>query len=243
VATEHDVPAATVVSNTEDVYLRVRSMVLNGEIAPGAVISQVKLARELGVSTTPLREAMRLLQSEGLLLAEHNRRTRVAPLSPRDVDAVYASRILIESLAVRLTVAAMRADDVRVLREDLEAMVGAAELRDTALWEPVHRRFHHRLIAGCGPAMTRIVEPVVDRSERARRYSMFGSPARTWEVGNDEHQAIVEACEARDAELAARLLARHLARSALTVLAKISPEDEPVAVRGALQLVASAPTA
>jgi DNA-binding GntR family transcriptional regulator len=229
--------STSALSNTQDVYLRLRGMVLNGEIAPGAVISQVQLSRQMGVSTTPLREAMRLLQSEGLLLAEHNRRSRVAPLSPSDIDAVYASRIVVESLAVRLTVATMRQADAVGLREDLEAMMAAAELRDLAVWEPVHRRFHGRLIVGCDPALTRILEPVVDRAERARRYSMFGSPARAWEVGNDEHEAIVEACEARDAELAAGLLARHLARSALTVLAKVAPEEEPVAVRAALQLV------
>jgi DNA-binding GntR family transcriptional regulator len=222
--------------NTQDVYLRLRGMVLNGEIAPGAVISQVKLSREMGVSTTPLREAMRLLQSEGLLLAEHNRRSRVAGLSPSDIDAVYASRIVVESLAVRLTVSGMREGDAVALRQDLEAMKAAGELRDLAVWEPVHRRFHGRLIAGCDPALARILEPVADRSERARRYSMFGSPARAWEVGNDEHEAIVLACEARDPELAAGRLARHLARSALTVLAKVAPDHEPVAVRAALQL-------
>ena len=69
---------------------------------------------------------------------------------------------------------------------------------------------------------------------------MFGAPSRTWEIGNDEHESIFAACEARDAELAAALLARHLARSALTVLTKIAPEKEPVAVRTALQMVQGA---
>lgn len=75
-----------VVSNTADVYTRLREMLLNGEIPAGAILSQVKLARQLGVSTTPLREAMRLLQAEGLLIAEHNRRSQVAPLDPGDID-------------------------------------------------------------------------------------------------------------------------------------------------------------
>src|SRR3954467_14981008 len=88
--------------NTEDVYLRLRELLLNGEIPAGTVLSQVKLARELGVSTTPLREAMRLLQAEGLLIAGPNRGSRVAPMDPKDIDAVYASRILIEALAIRL---------------------------------------------------------------------------------------------------------------------------------------------
>lgn len=224
------------VSNTEDVYTRLRDLLLNGEIPPGTVISQVKLARELGVSTTPLREAMRLLQAEGLLIAEHNRRSRVAPLDPSDIDAVYASRILFEALAIRLTVPGMVPADHEALRGDLQAMRAAADAQDLRAWEPVHRGFHRRLLSG-SDAIQGIIDPVLDRSERYRRSSLFGSPARTWEIGNDEHEAIVEACESRDVERASGLLARHLARSALTVLAKIAPEKDPVAVRAALALV------
>jgi DNA-binding GntR family transcriptional regulator len=63
---------------TEAVYQRVREAILNGEIAAGATMSQVALADELGISRTPLREALRMLQSEGLVDAERNRRVRVA---------------------------------------------------------------------------------------------------------------------------------------------------------------------
>ena len=225
------------VSNTQDVYLRLREMLLNGEIVPGTVISQVTLARELGVSTTPLREAMRLLQAEGLLIAEHNRRMRVAPLDPRDIDAVYASRILIEALAIRLTVPTLTAADITSLRGDLDAMTQAGRAEDISAWEPVHQHFHHSLISGCDEALARIIDPVADRTERYRRTSLFRSAARTWEIGNDEHESIVDACAAGDATLASVYLARHLARSALTVLAKIAPEEDPVAVRSALQMV------
>jgi DNA-binding GntR family transcriptional regulator len=225
------------ISNTQDVYSRLREMLLNGEILPGTVISQVTLARELGVSTTPLREAMRLLQAEGLLIAEHNRRSRVAPLDPRDIDAVYASRILIEALAIRLTVPTLSAADLAELRGDLDAMAEAAQCKDIGAWEPVHRSFHHRLISGCDEALARIIDPVADRTERYRRTSLYRSAARTWEIGNDEHESIVDACQAQDAALASVLLARHLARSALTVLAKIAPDEDPIAVRSALQMV------
>jgi DNA-binding GntR family transcriptional regulator len=224
-------------SNTEGVYTRLREMLLNGEIEPGRVLSQVKLARGLGVSTTPLREAMRLLQAEGLLVSEHNRRSRVAPLNPADIDAVYGSRIVLETLAIRITVPDMTGEDLQALRDDLEAMAEAAKTRDIRKWEPAHRVFHRRLTSGADEAVARITEPVVDRTERYRRSTLFGSPARAWEIGNDEHEAIVEACEVSDPELAGARLARHLARSALTVLAKISPEDEPVAIRAALQIV------
>jgi DNA-binding GntR family transcriptional regulator len=233
---ETTAPRGNGVSNTEDVYAHLREALLNGEIPPGTVISQVKLARELGVSTTPLREAMRLLQAEGLLTAEHNRRSRVAPLDPKDIDAVYASRILFEALAIRLTVPGMTKDDLQALRANLETMREAGDAQDLRTWEPVHRDFHRRLLRG-SEAMERIIDPLLDRSERYRRSSLFGSPARTWELGNDEHEAIVAACEARDPQEAAALLARHLARSALTVLAKIAPEEDPVTVRTALDIV------
>jgi DNA-binding GntR family transcriptional regulator len=228
-------------SSTEDVYTRLREMLLNGEIPPGTVLSQVQLARELGVSTTPLREAMRLLQAEGLLIAEHNRQSRVAPLDVQDIEAVYASRILIEALAIRLTVPRLSPTDLDALRNDLGAMTDAAAARDLSAWEPVHRVFHRRLVSGCDAALDRIIDPVVDRSERHRRSGLFGSTARTWEIGNSEHESIVAACEARDAGQASVLLARHLARSALTVIAKVAPEADPVTIRTALQVVAERP--
>lgn len=233
-------PRGPRVSNTEEVYTRLREMLLNGEIPPGTVLSQVKLARQLGVSTTPLREAMRLVQAEGLLIAEHNQRSRVAPMDPKDIDAVYASRILMEALAIRLTVPALTAADDDALRADLHAMEEAARAQDISTWEPLHRTFHRRLINGSDPALTRIIDPLVDRCERYRRTSLFGSPARAWELGNKEHEAIVAACEARDANQAALLLARHFGRSALTVLAIIAPEENPEAVRSALHLVSRA---
>ena len=232
-----DVQPYRAVSNTEDVYTRLRAMLLNGEIAPGAVLSQVKLARQLEVSTTPLREAMRLLQAEGLLIAEHNRRSRVALLDPRDVDAVYASRIVMEALAIRLTVPGLAAADIAMLRGDLYKMREAGEAQNIADWEPLHADFHRRLTNGCDEQMSRVIESVANHTERYRRSSLFGSPVRTWEIGNQEHEAIVEACETGNVNDASILLARHLARSALTILAKVAPEENPVAVREALLMV------
>jgi DNA-binding GntR family transcriptional regulator len=231
------VPIARSSSNTEDVYARLRVMLLNGEIAPGAVLSQVKLARQLEVSTTPLREAMRLLQAEGLLVAEHNRRSRVASLDPNDIDAVYASRIMMEALAIRLTVPTLTDSDIEALRDKLDRMRAAAEVKDLSEWEPVHSQFHRGLTVGCDEQMSRIIESVSDHTERYRRSSLYGSPARTWEIGNEEHEAIFEACKSGQPEEASILLARHLARSALTVLAKVAPEQNPVAVREALNMV------
>ena len=231
------VPRSLGVKNTTEVYARLRDMLMDGEIAPDTVISQVKLARQLGVSTTPLREAMRRLQTEGLLVAEHNQRARVAPMDAHEIDTVYASRIMMEALAIRLTVPKLTTTDDAALRADLRAMNEAAKDADVHAWEPVHRAFHRRLTSGCDAYLSRTIEPLADRSERYRRFSMVGSPARTWAIGNEEHEAVVDACVARRPGDASVLLARHYARSALTVLAKTAPDHDPSVIRMALQLV------
>src|SRR4051794_27986861 len=87
--------------NVEQVYRRVREAILEGEIAPGSVMSQVALADELGVSRTPLREALRMLQSEGLVDAQTNRRVTVKPISATDLEELVVMRVALETEAVR----------------------------------------------------------------------------------------------------------------------------------------------
>ena len=98
--------------NTEDVYERVRNAILDGQLAPGAVMSQVALAEELGISRTPLREALRMLQSEGLVEGEPNRRVRVAPMTASDLEELYVMRVTLEAEALRLSVPRMTSEDL-----------------------------------------------------------------------------------------------------------------------------------
>jgi DNA-binding GntR family transcriptional regulator len=74
-----------------------RSMIVSRALAPGTPLSQAKLAREIGVSTTPLREAMRQLEAEGLVESRHNQRSRIPPFDPDDLETVYSSRVLSRS--------------------------------------------------------------------------------------------------------------------------------------------------
>src|SRR3954464_13390299 len=96
--------AASRRDNVEQVYRRVREAILEGEIAPAAIMSQVALADELGVSRTPLREALRMRQSEGLVDAQANRRVTVKPISATDLEELVVMRVALETEAVRLSV-------------------------------------------------------------------------------------------------------------------------------------------
>src|SRR4249919_562785 len=117
----HDGGAAPELS-TEVVHDRLRESILRGEFDPRVPLSQVQLAARLGVSRTPLREALRMLQREGLIDSEPNRRVRVTELSVADLEQLYAGRVMIEALAVRLTVPRYTTEDVAELRAALREM-------------------------------------------------------------------------------------------------------------------------
>ena len=215
---------------------RVRAMILSGELAPGSVVSQLQLARDLGVSTTPLREALRQLQAEGLLENELNRRPRVAALDIEDLHAVYSTRILLESLAIAMTVPLMDDEAVASLKDDLAEMRALASMANLDAWSAVHTRFHRRLVAGAPQGSAATMSNFLDRAERYRRLSAAGDQPRGWVAADREHELIVDACASGDAATAARELAHHLARTALLLSAVFAPEVDPTAVRLALRM-------
>src|SRR5918998_502569 len=101
----------------EDLFAELREQILSGELPEGAILSQVKLAERFGVNRTPLREALRMLQREGLIEAQYNRRVRVSRLSTADLEDLYAQRIVTEALGVRLTVPTLEPQDIADLRD------------------------------------------------------------------------------------------------------------------------------
>jgi len=218
------------------VHRRVRDAILSGELEPGAVMSQVRLASSLGVTRTPLRESLRLLQREGLIESEPNRRIRIAPFSLSDLDEIYASRIALEALAIRLTTIALTADDVAEMRACLEQMRRFAAQEDYERWLPPHQRFHALAVSHAGVRLERTLGILSDHAERYRRAYTTQAP-HAWSVGLLDHRRILVACEERDPDAAADALAVHLGRTALTTVALASPTYDPIRIRGALHMV------
>ncbi len=213
-------------------YYRLRKLILDGAYAPGTMLSQVELAGALGVSRTPLREALRMLQKEGLVEAEHNQRARIPSFNPRVLDSIYASRVLLEALGIRLTVPRLHAHDIAMLQNTLAELLAA---RDAESREEPHRRFHRLLVAYAGEYLYDTIAGYADRCTFYRRMYMQSDP-RNRVIADTEHEAILQACVARDTETAAYRLTQHLARTALTLLAQLTQEYEPAAVRTALQI-------
>jgi DNA-binding GntR family transcriptional regulator len=198
------------------------------------VLSQVQLAEELGISRIPLREALRLLEREGLIESEINRRVRVTGLSIKDLDQLYAMRIQLESLAARLSVPRVGKQELEELNEHLALMRAAAEEEDYGAWEAPHRAFHDGLVAPAGGRLGEAIGQLSDHAERYRRAFMT-SAHRSWSTVVKEHQAIFESYASGDPDLAAGRLARHYAIVVLGLIAELAPEYDPSALRTALR--------
>jgi DNA-binding GntR family transcriptional regulator len=223
---------------TWTVYSSLRESILNGTLPPGASLSQVQLASQLGVSRGPLREAVRMLQREGLVEAEVNRRGRVSSFSIDDLEQLYAMRIVHESLAIRINVPRFTKRDIDALRGCLRRMEALAG-HDLREWQAVDREFHFTLLAHAGDRLMRTIRELYDHADRYRWLYIKGVP-RALSIAAEEHKAIFDASADGDAAVAAAQLARHLARTALTVLTHHAPEHDPTTVRAAIRLATGA---
>jgi DNA-binding GntR family transcriptional regulator len=217
--------------NTDDVYARVREAILDGELAPGAVMSQVALADELGISRTPLREALRMLQSERLVEAEPNRRVRVAPMSAADLEELCIARITLEAEALRLSVPRLTPENLARLEGYMAEMAHYATVKDYRRWTVPHRNFHRALTAPSGERINDLLGQLFDHAERYRRLHIGHGPT-PWATAG--HREILDACEASDRDLSASLLASHLARTGFEVAELIEPDYDPEALRTAV---------
>jgi DNA-binding GntR family transcriptional regulator len=216
-----------------------RNAILRAELAPGDELSQVRLAQELGVSRTPLREALRMLVNEGLLEGEPNRQLRVAGYSIADMEELYVARVSLETTALRITIPRLTTRDIAHMEGLLAQMGHYAGEEDYDNWEVPHRALHHALHAHAGRRVLAILVQLSEYAGRYRRaYSM--QERRAWVTAQDEHRRIVDACRARDADEGARLLAEHLGHTAIGLIDMLDPDYAADALRTAIA-AASAP--
>jgi DNA-binding GntR family transcriptional regulator len=222
------------------VHEHLRALIMAGVIPPGTALNQVQLAPALGVSRTPLREAIRMLQEAGIVDAEPQKLARVKRFDVQEFEAVYAERIMLEGLAARLTAPTLGAGGIRQLNDLLEQMAEATRARDHAVWQTHHRRFHSLLVDGVSASLRAAIDSGIDRGEYYRFvYQVNG--ARGWVAGVVEHEQIVDRYRHRDGPGAAAELAKHLARTALSIIGDRRPDHDPSVIREALAVHTASP--
>ncbi|PPG38725.1 GntR family transcriptional regulator [Pseudoclavibacter sp. RFBA6] len=202
-------------SKSELAYEELRRRILTGVIEPGDVIGQTKLAAELGLSTTPLREALKRLSTEGLVELGSHRDARVVPLSQAEAQNLYEVRAAADPLACGL--AAERRDDADIARIDaalseLEPLTGVAS--PDAL--DAHRRFHLAIYeAAANPTLLGILEGLWDKTDlyRQRALRAWSPTAEDRARVHRQHTALRDAIVAGDPELARERSRKHITHS------------------------------
>jgi len=190
------------------VLAELRRAIIAGELLPGQPLRQNALAERFGVSRVPVREAFKVLESEGQVVYEPHRGHKVATLSLADLLEVYRLRQLMESEAARVAVA-NRSDAVLVgMRASARDVETASAAGDLLKMTEANRRFHFLLVAAAGmPRLERIVQVLWDATE-AYRFVYYGAEDNRARVEH-EHALIIEAFAEGNAELLIALLDEH----------------------------------
>src|SRR5579859_6103127 len=208
----------------ERAFASLHEAVVTGVLAPGERLPIEELAEVLEMSPMPIREALRLLDSVGLVENVPHRGARVTELSIDDLREVYEARLALEPLAVRHAAENFTDEDAALARERLEAHVKAYTQRHLRLIWSTHTAFHFALYdAAHSRWMSRLIHPLWETSERYR-FAML--PVR---INLDqrwlEHERILDACIDHNPDVAAAELHNHLARTANLVAEQMGGGD------------------
>jgi DNA-binding GntR family transcriptional regulator len=213
----------------DSVVARLRELIVEGELAPDTRIQERVLCARFAISRTPLREALKVLASEGLVELLPHRGARVARLSEQDVRDMFQVMGALEALAGQLAcerVTEIELAEITALHYQMLVHVKRGELRE---YFRLNQAIHEAILeAARNPVLKTTYQSLAGRIRRAR-YMANMSEAR-WLAAVAEHEAILRALTARDGALIARLLHEHLANKSEVVRAAvtaghISPED------------------
>lgn len=204
---------------------RLRTLIIEGALAPGARLNERELSEQLGVSRTPLREAFRMLAADGLLVQLPNRGAQVTALSREDVHHAFEVMASLEGLAGELAVQRVSEDDLaelRSLQSDLEA---AHRRRDLPAYYRVNRVIHDRFNAIAGnPVLAQTYHTLNARLHALRFRSNLNRGK--WDRAVAEHRSMIAALAARDGAALRDLLVRHLHAKRQAVLETMNSKDK-----------------
>ncbi|GLE53636.1 GntR family transcriptional regulator [Mycobacterium montefiorense] len=222
-------------ATSSELHTHLRSLIITGSIPPGTELNQAELARRFKISRIPIREALKMLQQEGLVDVQRNQRAVVRDLEASEVDQLYGVRIALESLGARITAGRLTPEEAKDAKRCLRQMRSAKRDGKMLSWIPLHRHFHSLCTARAGEPLARIILSYSERSERYLRFAQQTHPD-AFEVAEQEHIRILDALIAGQPDHAGSLMAQHLASTALRVLADLDGNVEGLSVQEALNM-------
>lgn len=198
------------------VFAQIREGILEGVYQPGQALRESAIAKELGVSRTPVREAIRQLELEGLVESIPNKETVVSGISDEDVHDIFLIRSRLEGLAGKKAATRITAQELEALEEILALTAFYVEKHDINALKQLDHRFHEIIYkATKSKTLRHVLSDFHHYIQRARKVSL-GTPGRAKKV-LEEHQRIYEALKVGDEEAVERLINEHVQNAAINM--------------------------
>ncbi|MBG9792662.1 GntR family transcriptional regulator [Paenibacillus dendritiformis] len=188
----------------DEVYLTLKKAIIDLELQPEQRLHDKELAEKFGISRTPVREALKRLEDEGLVESIPGSITRVAPLHLEEAKHAFPVVAVLHALAARVAVPLLQESDMEKLEFSNKALLAAMKKKDIIKAIEADELFHHVFLDVAGnPEIMRALERSISKIQRLE-ISQFASVKGLKSV--EQHRQIIEACKKKDVEAAARLV-------------------------------------
>lgn len=187
----------------------IREAILDGSLAPGSRLKEEELARELGISRTPIREALLVLQSDGLIETAPNRGATVRRYAPADLDELYQLRAVLEGHAARVAAERIGPAEIELLLESCSRFDGLRESGDIKALVAENQLFHETILGATGSdRLIQMVRKVVELPLVYRSFLWYSDEQRL--ISGHYHRQITAALEAGNTERAESIMKAHV---------------------------------
>ena len=209
----------------QKVYRILKAEIIEGSLKPGTKLLENNIAKQLGISRTPIREALRELAAEGFVKMNPNQGVVVSNASVEDVQEVLQIRGVLEGLAARLATKMINEEEIKELEKYQKRMEYYTNKDDVLAFSEMDTEFHELILNICGS--NRLIQIRKNLSDQAHRYQIrsLSVPGRL-KYSLKEHQGVVEALKRKDAEQADRLSQKHIENVLANILAHKDKEED-----------------
>jgi len=209
------------------VFNTLRQEILTGKLKPGERLMEIHLANKLGVSRTPIREAIRKLELEGLVIMIPRRGAEVAQITLKNLKDVMEVRRALDVLAIELACERMAQEELDALYQACEHFSDAVKTNDTRMLAEADVAFHDQIVLSTGNA--RLIQLVSNLSEQMYRYRfVYIKEESQHDTLIAEHREIYESIATRDKERAARAASIHIDNQEKSIIRQIRLENESI---------------
>ncbi|WP_171117907.1 MULTISPECIES: GntR family transcriptional regulator [unclassified Ruegeria] len=210
----------------EELVERLRNLVVEDVLKPGEKVPEKQLCDSLGVSRTPLREALKVLASEGFVVLQANRGARVASVTREELENTFPVLAALEQLAGELACQQMDVAEIQRIECSHEDMLSAYEARDRQAYFKANQDIHQALIKGARNDILENHHKLLAARVRRARFLANLSDER-WAQAIDEHETMMELLKARDADGLGKAMKLHMMNKLSALVKALKPEVTP----------------